>query len=77
MSNNLIWERDAILDTYTAKSGMHRFFSMRTWANVAVLYHNGVEIRRNGSDGSHKNNIAFAEKIFAEQTKILSEELDQ
>lgn len=77
MSNNLVWERDPILDTYTAKADIHTFFSMRTWVDVAVLYHNGVEIRRSGSDGSHKNNIAFAEKIFAEQTKILIEELDQ
>jgi hypothetical protein len=77
MTNNLIWKRDAILDTYTSEAAGHRFFSMRTWIDVAVLYHNGIEIRRSGSDGSHKNNIAFAEKIFAEQTKSLSEVADK
>lgn len=72
MSNSLVWKRDPVLDTYTGTVDNHEFISMRTYLDVAVLYHNGVEIRRNASDGSHKNNIAHAENIFAEQLKVRS-----
>ena len=71
MRPNLVWKRDPILDTYSSETLGHTFISMRTWCDVAVLYHNGIEIRRSASDGSHKNNISFANDVFAKlQEKI-------
>ena len=62
MSDVLVWERDPILDTYTTKVGDNVFISMRTWCDVAVLYKDGVEIRRSPSDGSHLKNIKYVEE---------------
>lgn len=66
MTDNLIWKRDAVMDTYEATSGDHKFLCVRTAFDVAVLYHNDVEVRRNASDGSHRNNREFAETLLAE-----------
>jgi hypothetical protein len=61
----LTWKRDPLLDTFSADAGNHSFLCMRTYLDVAVLYHNGKEVRRS-SDGSHKINMDLAQKIYDE-----------
>lgn len=63
MMADLVWKRDPLLDTFSADTENHKFLCMRTYLDVAVLYHNGKEVRRS-SDGSHKINMELAQKIY-------------
>lgn len=60
----LEWERDGPNDTWTGKAPGVEYLCMRTWADVAVLYCNGVELRRSGSDGGHSINREHAEAHY-------------
>lgn len=73
MNENIYWERNPILDTYTGRTEFGFYISVRTCFDVAVLYFNHKEIRRNASDGSHKNNLEFAEEHFKELVNSIQE----
>jgi hypothetical protein len=66
----LQWERDPALDTWTGTANGHEYLCMRTWADVAVLYHNGNELRRSASDGGHKVNKKFAQDHFKSKEPV-------
>jgi hypothetical protein len=58
----LDWKRDPLLDSYTAEVPEGTYVCTRNWLDVAVLYFNGEQLRRSGSDGSHTENLKFAEE---------------
>jgi len=65
----LKWKRNATLDTYTADTAFGTYTCVRTWVDVAKLWFNGECLRANASDGSHRNNMAFAETHYIEMVK--------
>jgi hypothetical protein len=67
----LDWERDFLLDSYSANTTIGSYYCMRTAFDVAVLYHNNKVIRRSASDGGHMLNRIFAEEHYQEQSENL------